>query len=81
MGTIDGHRVVKAEWSRGLGRDRRARRIVGVVSLVSAVAGTVAGCVVAPGYVAPGPVYYAPVPVVVAPAPVIVYGRWGRGRW
>jgi hypothetical protein len=64
---------------------RGRRRILGAALLVSALAATLSGCIVAPGYVAPGPVYYAPyyapAPVVVAPAPLFGYGRWHGRRW
>jgi hypothetical protein len=56
------------------------QRLVGLALLVSAIAGTLVGCVVVPGYVAPAPVVVAPAPVVVYPAPV-VYRRWHGHRW
>ncbi len=83
MYIFKGHSVVNPDRTgTWLARDGRGRRILGGVLLVSAIAATLAGCVVAPGYVAPAPVYYgyAPAPVVVAPAPVVVYGRWGGRR-
>ncbi len=78
------------EHARAAGRRPGSRvRALGLAPLVSGVAVTLWGCVVAPGYVAPvapapvyvapAPVYVAPAPVYVAPAPVYMYGRgWRR---
>jgi hypothetical protein len=61
------------------------QRLVGLALLVSAIVATLAGCVVAPGYVAPAPVVVAPAPVVVYPGPVVYRGwpghRWSGHRW
>ncbi len=60
---------------------RVGRHIPTLTFLVACVTGILSGCIVAPGYVAPGPVFYAAPPAVyVAPGPVFVYGRGWR-RW
>jgi hypothetical protein len=83
MQTLDtGRAVTRTEHSRaGPARGSGGRRSLGVALLVSAIAATLSGCVVAPGYVAPAPVVLAPAPVVVYPAPVAVYPvyRYHRG--
>jgi len=66
--------ITRTEHARaGPARGPGGRRSLGVALLVSAIATTLSGCVVAPGYVAPAPVVLAPAPVVVYPAPVAVY--------
>ena len=75
MQTLDtGRAVTRTEHGRaGPARGSGGRRGLGVALVVSAIAATLSGCVVTPGYVAPAPVVLAPAPLVVYPAPVAVY--------
>ena len=79
MGTLDRGTVASRERAMACpAQGWGSQQILGTVLLVGALAASLAGCVVSPGYVAPAPVVVAPAPLVVAPVPVVVYGRGWR---